>query len=261
MTTESIVPKQISDSRKTALITGVSSGIGRALALYFRKRNVFVIGVSRRKPDIETDLWIFADITKEDGRQKIYDTLLQACPRGLDLLLNNAGMGIYATWEEMDEQNLRDVFELDFFAMVLLTKKLLPLLKKSDSPSVVNVSSSASRLWVPCMGAYCAVKAAAAMFSASLRPELHSQGIHVMDVVPGQINTGFSSRSFGMRRPPDAPGAKGDPSGLAEAVYRGWIRRKKAVLYPGWIGLGTFFVRAFIPGIYDAVSRRIWHLD
>ena len=250
----------MTDPAETVLITGVSSGIGKALAVYFKEKGVRVIGVSRRQPEINVDLWICADLTAEEGREKIYQETLKFTGGSLNLLLNNAGVGIYSTWEEMQEEDLRKTMELDFFAVVLLTRKMLPLLKNTPKASVINISSSASRIWVPCMGAYCAAKAAVSMFSNSLRPELTAYGIHVGDVMPGQISTGFSSRSFGSRRPPNAPGAKNNASGLAAAVYRVWRRRKKTLFYPGWLGAGMFFIRNFIPGIYDAINCRLWKL-
>ncbi len=248
-------------SEKTALITGCSSGIGKALCLYFKEQGIRVIGVSRHAPDFPLDHWICADLVRSEDREKILQETSLFTGGKLDLLINNAGMGSYATWEELSEEDLRKVFELDFFAVVLLTRKLLPLLENSGKGTVINISSSASRLWVPCMGAYCAVKSAVSMFSDSLRPELASRGIHVMDVRPGQISTGFSSRACGCRRPPDAPGAKSNARGLARAVYRGWRSSGRNVLYyPWWIGMGIFFIRNVIPGIYDRISRKLWKL-
>ena len=253
---------QMKAENRTALITGVSSGIGRALALYFQRKGVQVIGVSRHEPDFPMALWISADITTPEGRSEVRRRTEAFTGGKLDLLLNNAGMGIYASWEEMTEEDLRKVFELDFFAPVLLTKELLELLHRAQpGSSIINVSSSASRLWIPCMGGYCAVKAALSMFSNSLRTELACSGIHVMDVLPGQISTGFSSRACGTRRPPDAPGAKDSADGLAASVYRAWKGRRRILVYPGWIGIGAFILRNMVPGLYDRISRKIWHLD
>ncbi len=248
------------DTNETVLITGISSGIGKALAVYFKEKGVRVIGVSRSQPDIHVDLWISADLTTEEGREKICQDTLAFTGGSLNLLLNNAGVGIYATWEEMQEEELRKTFELDFFAVVLLTKKMLPLLKQTNKASVINISSSASRIWVPCMGAYCAAKSAVSMFTNSLRTELSGMNIHVADVMPGQISTGFSSRSFGNRRPPNAPGAENNAAGLAAAVYKTWRKRRKRLFYPGWLGAGMFFIRNFMPGLYDFINCKLWHL-
>jgi len=246
-----------------AVITGVSSGLGKATARYFLEQGVEVVGVSRSKPD---DLpgkfhWVQADITKPEDRDRLADEVSKFGHGTLDLLINNAGKGIYAAWEEMDEADLRSVFELDFFAPVALTKQLLPLLAQARG-TVINISSAASRIWVPCMGGYCAAKAAVAMFSNSLRPEVEKYGISVIDIAPGQINTGFSSRSCGERRPPDSPGSKGNsPAGLAKAVHKAWVKRKKRVTYPRILSFGLWFVRAVIPGLYDRINRKLWKLN
>lgn len=246
-----------------AVITGASGGLGKAMAREFLERGACVIGVSRSRPEgLEGAFhWIQADITVPADRERLAAEVNAICGGRLDLLINNAGKGIYATWEEMREEDLRAVFELDFFAPAALTKRLLPQLAAAHG-TVVNISSAASRIWVPCMGAYCAVKAALAMFSNSLGPEIRKYGIRVLDVAPGQINTGFSSRSCGKRRPPDSPGAKGhSPAGLAKAVFRAWKKGKRRITYPGTLGAAIWFVRVFLPGLYDRINRKLWKLD
>lgn len=246
-----------------ALITGVSSGLGKAMAFYFAERGITVIGVSRSEPvDLpEAIRWIGADITKPEDRARLVEQVSSITGGGLDILINNAGKGIYATWEEMDEAELREVFELDFFAPVALTKSLLPLLASARG-SVINISSAAGRIWVPCMGAYCAAKAALAMFSNSLRQEIRKHKIHVLDVAPGQINTGFSSRSCGSRKPPDSPGSSShSPVDLAKTVFTAWKRKKQRITYPRTLSFALFVVRAILPGLYDRINRKLWKLE
>ncbi len=246
-----------------ALITGVSSGLGKAMAQYFMERGITVIGVSRSQPEGLPDslCWIGADITLPADRKRIAEQICAITGGKLDILINNAGKGIYATWEEMDEKDLREVFELDFFAPVALTKLLLPQLSAARG-SVINISSAAARIWVPCMGAYCAAKAALAMFSNSLRQEIRLHRIHVLDVAPGQVNTGFSSRSCGARRPPNSPGSSShSPRDLAKTVYTAWKRKKQRITYPRSLSFALFAVRALLPGLYDKINRKLWNLD
>lgn len=246
-----------------ALITGVSSGLGKAMALYFAEKNITVIGVSRSEPkDLpDTIRWVGADITIPADRARLVEQVSAITGGKLDILINNAGKGIYATWEEMEEADLREVFELDFFAPIELTKSLLPLLASAHG-SVINISSAAGRIWVPCMGAYCAAKAALAMFSNSLRQEVRKYHIHVLDVAPGQVNTGFSSRSCGARRPPNSPGSSShSPADLAKTVYSAWKRKKQRITYPRSLSFALFVVRAILPGLYDRINRKLWGLD
>lgn len=245
-----------------ALVTGVSSGLGRAIAGELAAHGVRVISVCRTKPEISgLERWIQADITQAGDRAKIVSELNALCGGKLDLLVNNAGMGIYAAWDEMKEDDLRAVFELDFFAPVALTQALIPSLSAAHG-TVVNISSAAARLWVPCMGAYCAAKAALSMFSNTLRVELRNRHIRVTDVAPGQVNTGFSSRSRGTRKPPDSPGSKGHtPEALARSVYQAWRHGRKRPTYPRILAGAIFFVRTIIPDLYDRISFKLWHLD
>ena len=249
----------MNDSGKTILITGCSSGLGKAMAQCFRQHGFRVIGISRQQPDFELDRWIACDVTQPGDRINALNTARSEFGR-LDVLVNNAGRGVYATWDELSESELREVFELDFFAVCMMTKTFLPLLKESHG-GIINISSAAGRLWVPCMGAYCAAKAAVAMFSNSLGIELKSAGVRVLDVAPGQVSTGFSSRSLGKRRPPSSPGSgRTSPDKMAECVFRAWKAGKKRITYPRTLALGLFFVRAIIPGIYEKISLKLWNL-
>ena len=245
---------------KIVLITGVTSGLGRALAKYFMNRGCHVIGVARHLVDYEITCMVQADITEVEGRSKIAAAVTEL-GGGLDLLINNAGRGVYEFWAKEPEADLRQLFELNFFAPVELTKLLLPELQKNQG-CIINISSAASRLYIPCMGPYCASKAALAMFSNSLRVELRSSTVHVIDFCPGQINTGFSSRSSGSLKVPDAPGrGNSSPEGLAECVYKAWRRRRaKSITYPKYIGPVMGILRGICPGFYERMVSKVWNL-
>ena len=253
------VQKQMTDKKtaKVAVITGVSSGLGKAAAVKFMRHGVKVVGISRSKPDFEPDLWIEADITQPADREKALKQTMKKFGR-TDVLINNAGKGSYSTWEELSEQDLRDIFELNFFALSAMTKTFLPLLKESKG-TVMNVSSIAGDLYVPCMGAYCATKSAVTTFSNTIRPEVKRYGIKVIDVAPGRINTGFSSRSLGNRQPPHTPGG-GSPDAFAAALFQAWRKSCRSLIYPGWNRIAVPMLK-FFPGFYDRLSIRIWKLD
>jgi short-subunit dehydrogenase len=240
-----------------AVITGVSSGLGKAAAVEFMRHGIKVAGVSRSKPDFEPDQWIEADITTPEGREQVLKQTTEKFGR-VDLLINNAGKGAYSTWEELSERDLRDIFELNFFALNAMTVMLLPLLKESKG-TVMNVSSIAGDLYVPCMGAYCASKSAVTAFSNTIRPEVQRYGIKVIDVAPGRIDTGFSSRSLGNRQPPHSPGG-GSPEAFASALFKAWRKNCRSLIYPGWNRIAVPMLKIF-PGIYDRLSIRIWKLD
>jgi short-subunit dehydrogenase len=244
--------------KKVVLITGVSSGLGKATAEKFKKEGFTIVGVSRSKPDIDLDLWIKADITLAEARKHIRQELQSKIGR-LDVLINNAGKGAYATWEELPEDGLRDIFELNFFALVEVTRELLPMLKEAKG-SIINIASVAGRIHVPCMGAYCATKFAVCAYSDSLRAELKPCGVNVLNVTPGRVNTGFSKRSLGIRTPPETPNGGASAENFAKKLYSAWSRGKKSLVYPGWYKIFIHFVRCF-PGIYDHFNIRMWKID
>ncbi|WP_457640819.1 SDR family NAD(P)-dependent oxidoreductase [Persephonella sp.] len=239
---------------KVVLITGVSKGLGKALSEKFRSENFLVAGVSRSKPDFNIDLFIQADLTQEDNCKNIIKETVEKFGR-IDVLINNAGVGLYESWETSNMKDIRKLFELNFFAVIYLTKEALPFLKKTKG-SIINVSSVAGKLYVPYMGAYCSSKYALNAFSDSFRAELKPYGIHVLNLIVGRINTGFSSRAMGSRKPPETPFG-GSPEKFAEKTYRAYIKRKREIWYPYWY---KYFVKLaqLFPEIYDRESYKKW---
>ncbi len=245
---------------KTVLITGITGGFGRALGAEFKQRGFRVIGSSRRAPEPAPyfDEFIAADLSHTDGVKNLAAALRQ---RGdnLDVLVNNAGIGSYATWEELGEEQLRQLMEIDFFAPAALTLELLPLLAASRG-TVINISSVASEVPVACMGAYNSAKAALRLFSESLRPEVAGREVKVLSVLPGRVDTGFSAHALGGRKPPETPGrGAASPEALARRIFSAYHKGHREVVYPRWYALVIEFVRNF-PGVNEAVNRRIWKL-
>ena len=239
--------------KKVVFITGVSKGIGKSLALKFKREGFFVAGLSRNKPDFDIDLFIKADLTK-DKPQDVVEKLIEKTGR-LDVLINNAGIGLYESWENTNEEDLRYLFEVNFFSVVSLTKASLPYLKETKG-DIINVSSVAGKIHVPFMGGYCSSKFALNAFSYSLRAELKPYGINVLNLIVGRINTGFSSRSLGSLKPPETPfGAKAED--LAEKTFEAYKKRKREIVFPWWYRIFIFIGNRF-PDIYDKISLKKW---
>ncbi len=246
------------NAKPAVLITGASKGIGKALALEFRRRGFAVAGVSRSQPDYELDLWIDADVTSPEARARVLREYTAAFGDRLDVLINNAGRGIQETWEAMSETDLRDVFELNVFAMILLTREFLGALKNAEG-TVINVSSVAGKMPVACMGAYCATKYAVNAFSDSLRIELKPHRVHVLNLIVGRISTGFGDRVLGSRHAPSTPG-KGSAEKLAAHVYKAWRRKKSEIVHPGWYRL-LFPLPVLLPRLYARANLKKWNLN
>lgn len=242
--------------QRTAVVTGASSGLGRAMARKFRQEGFYVVAISRKAPESDVcDRHIAADLTDSSSLDAAAQEILSL--DRVDVLINNAGIGAYAKWDELKEEELRRLMELDFFAPVLLTTKVLPILRKS-SGCVVNISSAAGLLPVACMGAYSAAKAALRMFSDTLKTE--ERDLHVVTVFPGRISTGFGSRACGCREVPNTPSHGSEtPEALAKRVYKACCRKKRSLIYPFWY---RFVISAMLkfPSIYEKGSRKVWKI-
>ena len=248
----------MSCSGKIALITGSSSGLGQAAAQELARRNCRVIGLGRKKPaDVPDNDFIVCDLSDPASVEQIPLELAKRTDK-LDILVNNAGFGGYATWEELPPGELRRMFEVDFFAPVRIAQMLLPMLSQSQG-CIINIASVAALAPVPCMGAYSAVKAALASFSATLRAEAGLQKVRVLTVCPGRISTGFSSRAITLRECPETPGNKVSTEKFARKVVNCALQGKRQLIFPGWYRLFISFTRKF-PEIYMRMALKVWRL-
>ncbi len=244
--------------QEIVLITGASSGLGEAIAKVFKEKGFKVIGVCRTEPRIELDRWFKTDITQDGACQELF-TKVQGEFGHLDVLINNAGKGNYAAWEEFSILELRDIFELNFFALVNMTYTFLPLLKNSQG-TVINIASVAGKSYVPCMGPYCSTKYAVCAFSDSLRVEVEKYGIRVLNALPGRIDTGFSSRALGPRTAPDTPDVGSSALGFARRLYKAYQRKWRSFTYPR-IYIGFLLFTRMFPRFYDRINRKMWKLN
>lgn len=194
--------RQLKDLR--AIVTGASSGIGREVAVELARSGVAIVAVARREDRLRelTDRirglggrveTVAGDITDSEVRQRAIDTA-QIKFAGLDILVNNAGVGAMGLFEQADPQRVRQIMEVNFFALVEMTRLALPLLKKGRTPIIVNVSSILGHRGVPHNSEYSASKFAVHGFSESVRAEFTRLGIDVLVVSPGTTETEFFDR-------------------------------------------------------------------
>lgn len=242
----------------TVLITGASRGIGRALAREFHDQGATVWGVSRTPVEAPcVDRWLEADVATPSGRERICAEMRAGIP--LDVLVNNAGRGIQEPWETMNETDLRAVMELNFYAPVLLTQSLLPVLRLTHG-TVINVSSAAGRVGIPCMGGYCASKSALSAFSESLcAEELAPQGVRVLDLVVGRIATTFGHHVLGSKEAPSTP-AIGSAERLAKITYKAYRDKRRVLVFPWWYRPAICAAR-LLPGLFARRARNAWGLS
>lgn len=188
---------------KRILITGASMGIGYALAVAAAKRGAKVIAVARTVGLLDTLArqvqaaggqidTLAVDVTNPTDRQSLLE-FVQTRHGGLDILVNNAGVGATGHFMEVDESVLREIFEVNFFGALELTRLCLPLLARGQQPLLVNISSILGRRAYPARSCYSASKFALAGWSDAVRAELSPYGVGVLVVNPGLTVTNFSA--------------------------------------------------------------------
>jgi NAD(P)-dependent dehydrogenase (short-subunit alcohol dehydrogenase family) len=188
---------------KTWLITGCSTGLGRALAEAVLARGDNVVATARDVTAVgdlvttypKTVLVLGLDVT--DGAQ-VAAAARQANEHfgGVDVLVNNAGYGYRAAVEEGDPEDVRRLFDTNFFGAVALIKALLPGMRGRRSGAIVNISSIGATVCPPGSGYYAAAKSAIEGMTGSLRKELAPLGIRAIVVEPGGFRTDFAGRSL-----------------------------------------------------------------
>lgn len=191
----------------TVLITGCSSGIGRATAQLFQARGWNVVA-TMRSPQQETELRLLErvlvarlDVQDEASIQAAVDAALARFGR-IDVLVNNAGYGAYGPLEATPMDKVRRQFDVNVHGLIAATQAALPHLRRQRSGVVVNISSIGGRLTFPLGTLYHGTKFAVEGLSEALHYELLPLGVQVKLVEPGMVQTDFAGRSFDFSNDP-----------------------------------------------------------
>jgi len=182
---------------KTVLITGASSGIGRATAHRLAAEGHTVFAAARRTDRLEvlaaettgTILPVQLDVTDTDSVRTAVATVAEHAPSGLDVLVNNAGYALTGPVETLDTDAVRAVYETNVIGLFDVTRAFLPQMRRNRRGRIVNVSSLLGRMTVPGSGVYGGTKYAVEALSDALRMEVRSFGIDVVIVEPGFVDT------------------------------------------------------------------------
>jgi NAD(P)-dependent dehydrogenase (short-subunit alcohol dehydrogenase family) len=231
------------------LITGTSSGIGRAIASAFAAKGFEVFGTSRnpqRNEPIAGVELLPLDVSDQASVASAVSTVIQRAGR-IDVLVNNAGVGIFGAAEESSIAQAQELFDTNFFGLIRVTNEVLPHLRAQRSGRIINISSVLGFLPAPYGALYAASKHAVEGYSESLDHETREFGVRVSVVEPGYTDTAFDANAAD----PDSPiesyralrehvkdalitavRAGDDPSVVAKAVLKAATSRTPKLRYP-----------------------------
>jgi NADP-dependent 3-hydroxy acid dehydrogenase YdfG len=210
------------------LVTGASSGIGKATALEFARRGLLVFAAARREeilgrmaagsPNIRS---VSMDVTDGDSVRRAWAKIeADTGGAGVDVLVNNAGFALSGPIEILTDADVHRQFETNVFGLLSVTRAVLPGMRERRSGRVINLSSVVGRVTFPGMGAYGATKYAVEALSDALRQEVAGFGIKVIIMEPGFVATNLA----------DAPDAKSGPGQPVPDAYARFVARSEEYL-------------------------------
>lgn len=189
-------------SGKTAIVTGASSGIGKATAAALVRAGFKVFGTSRR-PVMDGPKGIsmlVCDVTSEESVRKLAAEVFQQAGR-IDLLVNNAGMGLFGGAEESSVDQVQSLFDVNLFGVMRMSHAVLPFMRRNGKGRIVNISSVLGFIPAPYSAHYSATKHAVEGYSESLDHETRAFGVRVSLIEPGFVRSAFDQRAL----KPDLP--------------------------------------------------------
>ncbi len=216
---------------KRIILTGPTSGIGLALARALAWEGAHLTLASRDEdrlhevarglPGPGKPCIVATDVSNETDRQKLIDRAVEAFG-GLDVLINNAGVCSWAHFTESNQDVLRTIMEVDFFAPADLIRRAIPVLTQGEQPAIVNVASMCGRRGMPAFPEYSAAKFALCGLTEALRGELARFDIDIVLIVPGLTKSNLAGNYILNRGRADIEYSKGmDPVYVAERIVNG----------------------------------------
>jgi len=193
----------MANTQPLALVTGASSGIGKAAALALVQAGFDVVGTSRNASRVTPQrgvTFLDLDVTSDESVSTLVRGVIERFGR-IDVLVNNAGTGAAGAAEESSVAQDQRVFDINFFGLIRMTKAVLPHMRAQGRGRIINISSVLGLVPAPYMASYAATKHAIEGYSESVDHELRERGVRVLLIEPGYTRTGFDANAL----QPDAP--------------------------------------------------------
>lgn len=267
-------------TRPVALVTGASSGIGKSATLALAGAGFRVIGTSRNTSRITPGggvTFLDLDVTSDESVARVVGQVIERFG-GIDVLVNNAGIGANGAAEEISVAQAQRVFDVNVFGLIRMTKAVLPHMRAQGSGRIINISSVGGFVPNPFMAVYVATKHAVEGYSESLDHEVREHGVRVLRVQPGPINTPFDANMvqadtplpvYAQRRRvfddvvAESMRAGDDPAVVAKVIATAATDRKPKLRYTAGSTAGRVSVlRRIVPArTFDRSIRKLNRMD
>jgi len=252
---------------KAIVITGASSGLGEKIAYLVAEQGAIPVLLARSYDQLENIaknirekyniecLFYKLDVSDTENVKDVFEDILRNV-KTVDVLVNNAGFGVFANVVDANIDQMKSMFEVNVFGLISCTKMVLPTMMKQNAGHIINIASQAGKIATPKSSVYSATKHAVLGFTNSLRMELSNTNIHVTAVNPGPIRTRFFDIA-------DESGtyAKNvsrfmlDPDVVASKIVQAMLTSKRELNLPGWMNAGSMFYTLF-PRLVEKVGGK-----
>jgi short-subunit dehydrogenase len=243
-------------SKKTALVTGASSGIGMEFARIFARAGYDLALAARNREkleelavELERNAGVHVnvvpiDLAQTDSAEALFKKTGEL-GLTIDVLVNNAGFSVAGEFLAAQPRGLREMLELNIVTLTELTRLYLPGMVERKSGGIINLGSVGSFYSTPLSAGYCATKAFVLSFSEAIAEEVTGTGVTITALCPGATRTGFAARA-GIETSVMFKAGAADARSVAEAGYRGFVRGKRVVV-PGFMNRLLVFSGRFTP--------------
>ncbi|QSW88246.1 SDR family oxidoreductase [Flavobacterium endoglycinae] len=265
---------------KVVLITGGSSGIGKSIGEFLHKKGFVVYGTSRNPEKIQNSVFplLALDVRNSETIKSAVEEVIKLSGR-LDIVINNAGVGITGPLEEIPMEEIKNNFETNFFGPIEVMKSVLPQMREQKSGLIINITSIAAYMGLPYRSVYSASKGALELITEALRMEVKQFGIEITNVAPGDFATNIAAGRYHAPVVKDSAYEKvyGDvlatmnehvdagsnPNEMAEAIYKIIQNDKPKVHYKVGVFMQKFSIvlkRALPDKMYEKMLMNHYKL-